>query len=57
MESDKLSLCLVIRTSTCLKMLGIFNIRILRIEITEIFTIKISNTESVQHQLAKAKLV
>ena len=32
-ESDKLSLCLVISTSTCVKTLGIYNIRILSINI------------------------
>ena len=62
-ESDKLSLCLVISTSTCVKILGIYNIRILsidiwiRMEAMEIIIRKISDIEFVQRESATAKLV
>lgn len=61
MESDRLSL--VISRSTCVKILGIYNIRILikniwiRMEAMEIIVRKISDIEFVQKESPAAKLV
>lgn len=61
MEGDRLSL--VISRSTCVKILGIYNIRILikniwiRMEAMEIIVRKISDIEFVQKESPAAKLV